>query len=139
MTGLDREDIAALANALYAITRSVVQFWDRYSLAEHRLESDELRRLAATAEQSAAGVAATVKQLRQFDRRLQLAALNDQLAAAEEQAGRLASQALQPLYRGGADALQAVILQDLCGRLEQIVGDCSRAAQVAAAIALKGI
>jgi uncharacterized protein Yka (UPF0111/DUF47 family) len=135
MTGLDREDIAALANALYAITRSVVQFWDRYSLAEHRLESDELRRLAATAEQSAAGVAATVKQLRQFDRRLQLAALNDQL----EQAGRLASQALQPLYRGGADALQAVILQDLCGRLEQIVGDCSRAAQVAAAIALKGL
>jgi hypothetical protein len=138
VTGLDREDIAALASALYAITRSVAQFWERYSLAADRLRGVEFVRLAEAAEQAAAVVVAVVKELRHFDRRLQLGALNDQLSSAEEQAERLLNQALQPLS-SGADPLQALILKDLCGQAEQILADCARAAQLAGAIGLKGL
>jgi uncharacterized protein Yka (UPF0111/DUF47 family) len=139
VAGLDREDIGALAGALYAITRSVAQFWERYSLAEERLPGVEFLGLAEAAEQAAGVVVAMVKQLRHFDRALGLGALNDQLSSAEDQADRLVSQALQPLYGGGAGPLQAVLLKDLCEHFEQIMGDCARAAQLAGAIGLKGL
>jgi len=139
VTGLDREDIAALASALYAITRSVAQFWERYSLAADRLPGVEFARVAEAVQRAAGVVAAMVNQLRHFDRALPLRAFNEQLSAAEEEAGRLAREALRRLYGDSADPLQVLMLKDLCGRLDQILGDCVRAAQLAGAIGLKGL
>ena len=64
VTGLDREDIEALALALYKIPKSAEKLAERYHLGAQHLEGVDLTPLAEKMEKATDVVLAMVKQLR---------------------------------------------------------------------------
>ncbi|RPE81296.1 DUF47 domain-containing protein [Vulcaniibacterium tengchongense] len=136
ITPIEREDIEALASALYKIPKQVEKFADRYSLATRHLEHIDFAPRAAMLEQAAGVVVQMVRQLRHL--KLEpMKALNDQLRAIENEADRLMLELYRDIYSGRLDNLQMFLLKEFFEILEKAIDRCREAGVVAYEIVLK--
>jgi uncharacterized protein Yka (UPF0111/DUF47 family) len=136
ITPFEREDIEALASALYKIPKQVERFADRYALASHRLEGIDFAPRAAMLEQAAGVVVEMVAELKQL--RLEpMKALNDRLRVLEAEADRLILELHRDIYSGRLDAAEMFLLKEFFEILEKAIDRCREAGVVAYEIVLK--
>jgi uncharacterized protein Yka (UPF0111/DUF47 family) len=136
ITPIEREDIEALASALYKIPKQVERFADRYALARHRLDGIDFAPRAAMLEKAAAVVVEMVKELRHL--RLEpMKQLNDKLRVIETEADRLILELHRDISSGRLDAGEMFLLKEFFEILEKAIDRCREAGVVAYEIALK--
>jgi len=136
ITPIEREDIEALASALYKIPKQVEKFADRYSLALRHLQGIDFAPRAAMLEQAADVVVEMVRQLPAL--KLEpMKKLSDRLRAIENEADRLMLELYRDIYSGKLDQLQMFLLKEFFEILEKAIDRCQEAGVVAYEIVLK--
>ena len=136
ITPIEREDIEALASALYKIPKQVERFADRYCLAQHRLDGIDFAPRAAMLEE-AAGVVVDMVRLLPKMKLEPMKALSDKLRALENEADRLMLELYRDIYSGKLDPLQMFLLKEFFEILEKAIDRCREAGVVTYEIVLK--
>ena len=136
ITPIEREDIEALASALYKIPKQVEKFADRYSLALRLLQDIDFAPRAAMLEQAAAVVVEMVRSLPALKLEPMKAHI-DRLRAIENEADRLMLELYREIYSGRLDAQQMFLLKEFFEILEKAIDRCREAGVVAYQIVLK--
>jgi len=136
VTPIEREDIEALAGALYRIPKAIEKFADRYALAAGNLRGIDFAPRAAMLEQGATVVLEMVRQLRGL--KLEpMKELNDRLRSIENEADRLMLELYRDLYAGKFEGMQMLLIRDFFELLEKAIDRCREAGSVAYRIVLK--
>ncbi len=137
MTGLEREDIEALALALYKIPKTVEKLAERITLSHQHLEGVDFTRQIEIMEQATDVVLSMVKQLRDMKHLEKIREVNDKLQYLEGEADQLMMNLLKDLYSGRYDALRAIVIRDLYELIEKVIDRCRDAGNVVMHIVLK--
>lgn len=137
VTPFDREDIDALAFALYRIPKQVEKVVERLSIFPGDPPVATLHRQAEFLQQAGEAVAFMVGQLRHGAAIDRIAEANERLQFAEGEADKFMLGQLRELYASALDAKHLVIMQDLYEMIEQAVDRCRNAGNVVMQIALK--
>jgi uncharacterized protein Yka (UPF0111/DUF47 family) len=136
VTPIEREDIEALAGALYRIPKAIEKFADRYALAATNLRGIDFSPRAAMLEQAATVVLEMVRQLRGL--KLEpMKELNDRLRSIENEADRLMLELYRDLYAGNYDGMTVLLIKDFFELLEKAIDRCREAGSVVYRIVLK--
>lgn len=137
VTGLDREDIEALALALYKIPKSAEKLAAHYQMGSQHLKGVDLTPLAEKMEKATDVLLAMVKHLRHMEDLDQLKTLSDKLQLVEGDADRLMLDFLKDLYSGKYEALRAIVVRDVFDLMEKVIDRCRDAGNVVTHIVLK--
>ncbi len=137
VTGLEREDIEALASVLYKIPKAVEKFAERFNLAPPDMRDVDFAPQAEMLEKATAQVLVMVRQLRNIKELEKVKELNDRLQYIEGEADKLMVNLLRDLYGGRYDSLKVVVVKDLYELLEKVIDRCRDAGNVVVQIALK--
>ncbi len=137
VTGLDREDIEALSNALYKIPKTIEKFVERYNVAAPRLHDIDFAAQAELVDKAVETLGQMVSLLRKASSLEKMKGLNDRLQLVEGEADKMMVTLLRDLYSGKHDALVALIAKDLYELLEKVIDRCRDAGNVVSHIVLK--
>ena len=137
VTPLEREDIEALADALYKIPKTVEKFGERFLLSASHVRNLELTRQLAMLEKAADTVVTLVKELRRGVNLERVKAQNDELQQIEGEADKFMLDVLRDLYNGDHSALRVIVLKDLYELLEKTFDRCRDAGNIVFHIVLK--
>jgi len=137
VTALEREDIEALAAALYKIPKTVEKFAERYVIVADRLHGIDFDQRAALLEQSASVVVEMIGELRKGLKIDRVKKLRDSLNALESEADRLLLEPYRTLYAEGSDPLRVMLAKDLFELFEKAVDKCRDVGNVVYSIVLK--
>ncbi|MFO1484609.1 MAG: DUF47 family protein [Verrucomicrobiaceae bacterium] len=137
VTELEREDIEALANALYKIPKTVEKIAERVLICRDRLVGVDFSRQIKFMDTAAEIVVTVVTELRRKLHLERVKSLNEQIQQIEGDADKLMLECLRDLYSGSKDAVLVVILKDLYDLIEKVVDRCRDAGNVVAHIVLK--
>jgi uncharacterized protein len=137
VTGLEREDIEALARGLYRIPKTAEKVAERFLIAAAHLQGMDLSRQADLMIKAADNVLAMVQQLHRMNELEKISGLNDQLQYVEGEADKLMMELLRELYSGKHDPLKAIAIRDLYELIEKVVDRCRDAGNVVMQIVLK--
>ena len=119
VTGLDREDIEALALALYKIPKTVEKLAERIALGHDQVEGVNFVSQIEIMEEATDVLLAMIKQLRDMKHVEKMLGL------------------LKELYSGKYDALRAMIIRDLYELMEKVIDRCRDTGNVVMHIVLK--
>lgn len=136
VTALEREDIEALASALYKIPKVIEKFAERYSLIGDRLGDVDFASRAAMLEKACEVLQQMVAQLRSMKIE-SMKDLNDRLQIIESEADRLILDLYRDMYRNESDPVRFLLRKDLFEILEKAIDRCRDAGNVVYAIVLK--
>ncbi len=136
VTPIEREDIEALAGALYRIPKSIEKFADRYALAAGNLRGIDFAPRAAMLEQAATVVLEMVRHLKGLKIE-PMKELNDRLGAIENEADRLMLELYRDLYAGNYDGMVVLLIKDFFELLEKAIDRCREAGSIVYRIVLK--
>ena len=137
VTGLDREDIEALSNALYKIPKTTEKFAERFNMVAPQLSGIDFSRQAEMVEKATDIIASMVKQLRKIPPLEKMKELNDRLQTVEGEADKMMNEVLRDLYNGKHDPIKSLVLKDLYELLEKVIDRCRDAGNVVTHIVLK--
>lgn len=137
VTGLEREDIEALALALRKIPKTAEKFAERWMLAAPHLSGVDFSKQGEMMEKATEVVFAMVKQLRDINHLEKAKEMNDKLQYLEGEADKLMLELLGELYSGKYDALRAIVIRDLYELMEKMIDRCRDAGNVVMHIVLK--
>jgi uncharacterized protein Yka (UPF0111/DUF47 family) len=137
VTELEREDIEALANALYKIPKTVEKIAERLLICSARLAGADFSRQLKLMDSAAEVVFTMVVELRSKMHLERVKDLNDKIQQVEGEADKLVLECLRVLYMTEKDAVMVVILKDLYDLMEKVVDRCRDAGNVVANIVLK--
>jgi len=137
VTGLEREDIEALALALRKIPKTVEKMAERINLGHQHIQGVDFSRQVEIMEQATDVVLAMVRQLRDMKHLEKIHELNTKLQYLENEADRLMMDLLKDLYSGRYDALRAIVIRDLYELMEKVIDRCRDAGNVVMHIVLK--
>jgi len=137
ITPLEREDIQALASALYKIPKTVEKIGERILICPGELQRGSFQKQVALLDQAAEAVLAMVKQLRKGANITTVREMNARLQAVEGDADKLELQLLRDLYQGDYDPKHMIFLRDLYELLEKVIDRCRDAGNVVLQVALK--
>lgn len=137
VTPLDREDIEALAFALYRIPKQVEKIVERISIYPGRIPQEGFRKQAELLVRAVEAVTFMVKQLRHGADIEKVREANDRLQFVEGEADKLMLALLKELYHSACDAKELMILQEDYEMIEQAVDRCRNAGNILVRIALK--
>jgi hypothetical protein len=137
ITPLEREDIQALAAALYKIPKTVEKIGERMLISPDDLPKVSFRKQVELLDQAAEAVLAMVKQLRKGTDIRTAREMNAKLQTIEGEADDLELELLRDLYQGNYDAKHLVFLRDLYELLEKVIDRCRDAGNVVLQIVLK--
>ena len=137
VTGLEREDIEALARGLYKIPKTAEKVAERFLLASPHLPGVDFTRQAEMMTKATDVVLEMIQKLRHMDDLEEIKALNDKLQYVEGEADKLMLDLLRELYSGKFDALRAIVLRDLYELIEKVVDRCRDVGNVVMHIVLK--
>lgn len=124
ITGLEREDIEALARGLYKIPKTAEKIAERFDIGAPHLVGMDFSRQADMMMKATDGVREMVRQLRHIDDLEKIKALNDQLQYIEGEADKYMNELLRDLYSGKYDALRAIVIRDLYELIEKLIDRC---------------
>jgi uncharacterized protein Yka (UPF0111/DUF47 family) len=137
ITGLEGEDIEALANSLYKIPKTVEKFAERYILFASRLRDLEWTRHLAILETATDTVLTMVRELRSKSHLEKIKGQNDILQKAEGEADELMLASFVALCNNTQDPVKIVIVKDLYELLEKAVDRCRDTGNVISNVVLK--
>ncbi|HVF72224.1 MAG TPA: DUF47 family protein [Chthoniobacterales bacterium] len=137
ITPLEREDIQALAAALYKIPKTVEKIGDRILIFPADLHGRNFKKHLELLDQAAEAVLAMVKELRKGTDIARAREMNTHLQTIEGDADNLELELLHDLYHGNYDARQIVFLRDLYDLLEKVIDRCRDAGNVILQVVLK--
>jgi uncharacterized protein Yka (UPF0111/DUF47 family) len=137
VTGLEREDIEALARGLYKIPKTAEKVAERFVIAAPHLAGVDFTRQAEMMTKATDVVLQMIHQLRKMDDLEKIKTLNDQLQYVEGEADKLMNELLRDLYSGKFDALRAIVLRDLYELIEKVVDRSRDVGNVVMQIVLK--
>lgn len=137
ITGLEREDIEAMARVLYKIPKSAEKLAERFLLAGPHLKGVNFAEQAEMMGKATSVVLAMVRQLRQMEDLEKIKEFNDKLQYVEAEADRLMMELLKELYSGKYDALRAIVIRDLYELIEKVVDRCRDVGNTVTHIVLK--
>ena len=137
VTPLEREDIQALAAALYKIPKTVEKIGERMLICPQDLPKIQFGKQIELLDQAAEAVLAMVKQLRKGTDIRTAREMNAKLQAIEGNADDLELELLRDLYQGNYDAKHIIFLRDLYDLLEKVIDRCRDAGNVVLQVVLK--
>jgi len=137
ITPLEREDIQALAAALYKIPKTVEKIGERVLICPQDLHGRSFRRQVELLEQAAETVLAMVRQLRKGTDAVTAREMNAKLQSIEGDADKLELDLLRDLYQGDYKTKQIIFLRDLFELMEKVVDRCRDAGNIVLEVALK--
>jgi uncharacterized protein Yka (UPF0111/DUF47 family) len=137
VTGLDREDIEALALALYKIPKTVEKLAERIALGHDQVEGVNFVSQIEIMEEATDVLLAMIKQLRDMKHVEKMRDMNSKLQYLEGEADKLMLGLLKELYSGKYDALRAMIIRDLYELMEKVIDRCRDTGNVVMHIVLK--
>jgi uncharacterized protein Yka (UPF0111/DUF47 family) len=137
ITGLEREDIEALARGLFRISKTAEKLADRLAMANHHLEGIDFSRQADMMAKATDAICSMVQQLRDMDDLEKIKTVNDHLRLVEAESDKYMNDLLRDLYHGKYDALRAMVIRDIYELMEKVVDRCHEAGNVVMQIILK--
>ncbi len=137
VTALEREDIEALAGALYKIPKTVEKFAERHALFADRLSDIDYSSQAAMLERACEVIVKMVGELRGGFKLDVMHGLNERMQSIESEADRLLLALYRQLFSDDADAARLMVRKDLFELLEKAIDRCRDAGNVIYHIALK--
>lgn len=137
ITPLEREDIQALAAALYKIPKTVEKIGERILIFPGELHGRSFSKHLELLDQAAETVLAMVKQLRKGTDAATAREQNNRLQTIEGDADKLELELLHDLYHGNYDAKQIVFFRDLYDLLEKVIDRCRDAGNIILQVVLK--
>jgi uncharacterized protein Yka (UPF0111/DUF47 family) len=137
VTGLDREDIEELSNALYKIPKTVEKIAERIQLAPELVTGVDFSKPIEMLENAAAHLVAMIQELRKGVRLEQAKALNEKLQHIEGEMDKLLMDQLRWLYSAKLPPVAVVFTKDLFEMLERVSDRCRDAGNVVTHIVLK--
>jgi len=137
ITPLEREDIQALAAALYKIPKTVEKIGERMLISPQDLPKVTFARQVELLDRAAETVLAMVKQLRKGMNVNTAREMNAKLQTIEGDADDLELELLRDLYQGNYDAKHIIFLRDLYELLEKVIDRCRDAGNVILQVVLK--
>jgi uncharacterized protein len=137
VTPLEREDIDALATALYKIPKTLEKFVERFMISPERIQHTSFTRQAELLQQSMETLLTMVGDLRGSPDLAKVKEKNDQLQYLEGEADKHMTGLLKELYSTRHDAVTVVALKDLFDLLEKVIDRCRDAGNVIVQIVLK--
>ncbi len=137
VTAIEREDIHALSNALYRITKTVDKFTERAFIAPHYVQGLDFSKQIALLEAASDIVLQLVQSLRTGLNPKHVSKLIEELRLLENQADKLMPALYQELFSGRYGAVQIIFLKDLYELLEKAIDCCRSAGNVISRIVLK--
>src|SRR6266481_3358638 len=137
ITPLEREDIQALAAALYKIPKTVEKIGERILICPEDLHGRSFAKQVEFLDQAAEAVLAMVKELRKGTDIATVRDMNDNLQAIEGDADKLELDLLRDLYHGNYDTKHMIFLRDLYDLLEKVIDRCRDAGNIVLQVVLK--
>jgi uncharacterized protein Yka (UPF0111/DUF47 family) len=137
VTPMEREDIEALAEALYKVPKIVEKFAERYVIVAATVKDVDFSQQVALMEESVHLVLQMVQTLRAGRDLGSIKGLQNQLQAAESKADQVLLQLERQFYTPGFPVLKAIILKDLFALNEKVVDRCRDAGNVISHVVLK--
>ncbi|MDD5141469.1 MAG: pit accessory protein [Verrucomicrobiales bacterium] len=137
ITGLEREDIEALARGLYRIPKAAEKLAERFVMAGHHLDGIDFTKQADMMSKATDAIYEMVKQLRNMEDMEKMKGFNDRLQLVEVEADKYMNALLRDLYGGKYDAIRAIVVRDVYEMMEKIVDRCHDAGNVVMQIVLK--
>ena len=137
ITGLEREDIEALARGLFRIPKTAEKLAERLVMAGHHLDGIDFSRQADMMIKATDAIHEMVKQLRDLEDMEKMQTFNDRLQLVEVEADKYMNELLRDLYGGKYDAIRAIVVRDVYELMEKVVDRCHDAGNVVMQIILK--
>src|SRR5213075_793897 len=137
ITPFEREDIQALAAALYKIPKTVEKIGERMVICPQDLPKLQFPKQIELLDQAAEAVLAMVKQLRKGMNITTAREMNTRLQTIEGEADELELELLRDLYQGNYDPKHIIFLRDLYELLEKVIDRCRDAGNVILQVVLK--
>ena len=137
VTPMEREDIEALAEALYKIPKTVEKFAERYQISLAQIPGADFSRQVKLMERAVHLVLQMTQALRAGRNLGGIKALQNELQTLESEADDVLLDMMKRFYEPGFPALQAVILKDLYDLNEKVVDRCRDAGNVISHALLK--
>ncbi len=137
VTPLEREDIQALAAALYKIPKTVEKIGERILICPQHLKARHFKKHLQLLDQAAETVLAMVKDLRKGIDAATAREKNARLQTIEGDADALELDLLRELYQGDYEAKQILFLQELFELLEKVIDRCRDAGNIILQVVLK--
>src|SRR6185312_13746427 len=136
ITALEREDIEALAIALYKIPKTIEKFGERSMLAPQQVRGIDFSQQIGLLEKATSTVVDMVKSLR-HDGLDEIKRLNDKLQQIEGEADSAIMALYKDLFSEKYDPIKVIVLKDLYELLEKVVDRCRDAGNVISHIVFK--
>jgi uncharacterized protein len=137
ITPLEREDIQALAAALYKIPKTVEKIGERILICPGDLHGRNFAKHLQLLDQAAEAVLAMVKELRKGTDVATAREMNATLQTIEGSADKLELELLRDLYHGDYEPKQIIFLRDLYELLEKVIDRCRDAGNIILQVVLK--
>jgi hypothetical protein len=137
ITPLEREDIQALASALYKIPKTVEKIGERVLICPADMHGVSFKKHLELLDQAAECVLAMVKDLRKGIDAPRAREKNAGLQSIEGDADKLELELLRDLYHGDYDAKHIIFLRDIYELLEKVIDRCRDAGNIILQIVLK--
>ena len=137
VTGLEREDIEALASRLYRIPKSAEKLAERFLLASDHVSGIDFSKQAEMMEKATDSVHKMVASLHNMEDLEKIKDLNDRLQYVEGEADKFMNELLKDLYSGKHEALRAMVIRDIYELIEKVVDRCRDVGNVVMHIVLK--
>ena len=137
ITPLEREDIQALADALYKIPKTVEKIGERVVIFPGDLHGRSFEKHLELLDQAAETVLAMVKELRKGTDVATAREKNARLQTIEGDADKLELELLRDLFHGDDETKQIIFLRDLYDLLEKVIDRCRDAGNVILQVVLK--
>ena len=137
ITPLEREDIQALAAALYKIPKTVEKIGERIVIFPGELHGRSFKKHLELLDEAAETVLAMVKELRKGTDVATAREKNDRLQTIEGDADKLELELLRDLFHGDYKTKQIILLRDLYELLEKVIDRCRDAGNIILQVVLK--
>lgn len=137
ITGLEREDIEALARALFRIPKAAEKLAERLVLAGPHLDGVDFSKHADMMAKATDAILGLIQQLRDMKDLERIKTFNDRLQLVEIEADKHMNEMLRELYGGKHEPLRAMVIRDIYELMEKVVDRCHDAGNVVMHIVLK--
>ncbi|HVU28471.1 MAG TPA: DUF47 family protein [Verrucomicrobiae bacterium] len=137
ITGLEREDIEALARGLFRIPKTAEKLAERLTMAGHHLAGIDFSKQAEMMTKATDAIYGMVRQLRDMKDLEKIKTFNDRLQLVEVEADKYMIELLRDLYNGKYEPLRAMVIRDIYELMEKLVDRCHDAGNVVMQIVLK--
>jgi len=137
ITGLEREDIEALARALFRIPKAAEKLAERLVIAGKHLDGIDFTKQADMMTKATDAILGMIQQLRDMQDLEKLKTFNDRMQLVEVESDKYINELLRELYGGKYDAIRAIAVRDVYELMEKVVDRCHDTGNVVMHIVLK--